>query len=273
MTTVRYMLTRGPLPSSVYWRRRLLLLSLALVLVVVIAELLDHGSSGGGSAAVQVAETGTSTPTAPSPSTSPRAERPRTTPSAPVTSTGPITSAPPSPTTTPTISSTTSPGTGVAPTGQCQAADVVVTPSVRDAVVGEPVTVTLDVHTRTEPACTWRLTTSTLQVKIVSHDTLIWSTADCHRAITPRALPLSTQPTQASLSWNGHLSDPTCSSHALWADQGVYSVTATALGGVPATSTFRIGAPTVIVTVTPTPTPSSPTSSATPGQTYRRQGR
>lgn len=271
MTTVRYMLTRGPLPSSVYWRRRLLLLSLALVLVVVIAELLDHGSSGGGSAAVQVAETGTSTPTVPSPSTSPRAERPRTTPSAPVTSTGPITSAPPSPTTTPTT--TTSPGTGVAPTGQCQAADVVVTPSVRDAVVGEPVTVTLDVHTRTEPACTWRLTTSTLQVKIVSHDTLIWSTADCHRAITPRALPLSTQPTQASLSWNGHLSDPTCSSHALWADQGVYSVTATALGGVPATSTFRIGAPTVIVTVTPTPTPSSPTSSATPGQTYRRQGR
>lgn len=243
------MLTRGPLPGSVYWRRRLVALSVAVALVVVIAKLLGHGS--GGSAAVQVAQNGPAsaavgTSTAPAPSLS------ASTPAVPrPTRTAPASTAP---TSAPAV-----------PAGDCQPADVVITPSVSEAAVGEPVTIDLAVRTRTEPACYWRMSASTLQVKVAARDGLVWSTVDCHQAIHAQELTLTnTASARATLTWAGHSSDRTCSSHAPWATEGSYTVTAVALGGTPSSATFQLGAPTVVVTVTPKPlTTLGPTASAT----------
>lgn len=249
------MLTRGPLPTSVYWRRRLVALTIAAVLVVVIAKLLGHGS--GGSSAVQVAATGQASTAPTTTSSSPVSTTPT-----PSTTATPYSSTEPSP----TAPISTGPTTGAvsAPGGQCQPADVVVTPSVTGAVVGEPVTIDLAVQTRTEPACTWTVSPSTLQVKVTSQGSPVWSTVDCHHAIHGQQLTLSdTGPTQTSLTWGGHTSDAMCSSHSPWAGEGTYTVTAVALGGQPASATFTLGGPTVIVTVTPTPSAAGSSPSAT----------
>lgn len=250
------MLTRGPLPSSVYWRRRLLALSVAVVLVVVFAKVLGHGGTGGDQAAMQAAQTGVSTSTDPSTSTPPG-----TTSAGP--SDGPTTPAAP----TSTVPAAPTSSVPALPNGMCRPSDVVVTPGVSEATVGEPVTIALQVQTRAESACYWRVSALTLQVKVESRGAQVWSTADCRQAITPQQLTLNNAaPTRATLIWRGHVSDSLCSSHTPWANQGVYSVTATALGGEPRSSTFRLGVPTVIVTDTPTPT-GSPTSSASSGHT------
>ena len=46
-------MTRGPLPSRVYWTRRLLLLASAFALVFGFAHWLGSGSDGSGGTAVQ----------------------------------------------------------------------------------------------------------------------------------------------------------------------------------------------------------------------------
>lgn len=270
MTTVPYMLTRGPLSSSVYWRRRLVAMSIAVVLVVAIAKMLA-GGSGGGQAAEQVAHTGPVTSAAPSASTTPTGPAPSSAPST-TPGTTPSLSSSAGALAGPTTSAQPLSGTPATASGACQPSDVVVTPLVRDAMVGQPVTITLRVQTRTEPACYWQMNASSLQVKVDSAVDRVWSTADCRSAITPQQLTLSNAaPTQTSLIWRGHTSDSYCSGHTPWANQGTYTVTATALGGEPQTASFHLGVPTVYVTVTPTPsaTATGPSVGASSGAPTR----
>lgn len=228
--------TRGSLPSSVYWRRRLVLLTVAVILVVAIAKLLDHGSDAS-SASPGPGAQGVAQITTESPSTalSPTKQRTRHSPS-------------------PSMPTSTAPAE---PTGSCQRSDVLVTPSVEEAVVGEPVSITLEVSTVSEPACYWRLSPHTAQVRISRGGGTVWSTVDCGVAV-PRQQVVARQgdPASVTLSWAGHRSDSVCSSHDPWAGPGRYWISAAALGGEPATSSFVM-----------LKTPPAPSASATPDTT------
>jgi len=233
-------MTRGPLSSSVYWRRRLVLLTVAVILVVAIAKLLDHGSDASSASPGPDAQ-GVAQVTSESPSTSlsPTRLRTRHSPSMP-TSTAPA-----------------------EPTGSCQRSDVLVTPHVDEAVVGEPVSITLDVSTVSEPACYWRLTPHTAQVRISRGGSTVWSTVDCGMAV-PRQQVVARQddPASVTLAWAGHRSGSVCSSHDPWAGPGRYWISAAALGAEPATSSF------VMLKTPPAPSSTaSPSTTATPGAT------
>lgn len=245
-------MTRGPLSSSVYWRRRLVLLTVAVILVVAIAKLLDRGSDAS-SASPGPAAQGVAQVTTESTSLSPARQRTRHSP-------------------TPSMPTSTAPAE---PTGSCQRSDVLVTPHVDEAVVGEPVTITLDVSTVSEPACYWRLSPHTAQVRISRGGSTVWSTVDCGMAV-PRQQVVARQgdPASVTLSWAGHRSDTVCSSHDPWAGPGRYWVSAAALGAEPATSSF------VMLKTPPapssTPTPSGTTTAspiATPSDTATPTGR
>ena len=243
-------LTRGPHSSSVYWRRRLVLLTVAVILVVAIAKLLDHGSDGSsaspGPDAQGVAQV-TSESDSPSTSVSPTRLHPRHSPS-------------------PSMPTSTAPAE---PTGSCQPSDVVVTPRVDEAVWGQPVSITLEVSTASEPACYWNLTPHSAQVRISRGGSTVWSTVDCGMAI-PRQQVVARQddPASVTLSWAGHRSDTVCSSHDPWAGPGRYWVSAAALGGEPATSSFVMLKTPPAPSSTASPSDSASSSSiATPSST------
>jgi len=224
-------LTRGPLPSSVYWRRRLVIVTLGLLLVVVIAKVLGGGSDGRTDRAAEQVAAGSSP-----------AVTVTVTPSEETSGAGvPADGSGKHGKTAPTAPTTTALPT---PTGDCAPSDVVVTPSVTDAYVGSPVTVTLQLKTQTTPACTWSVSSDALQVRISKGGRTVWSTLDCPKAVPSSDVTVYRDAvTDVSLSWLGHRSDQTCSVHTPWAVRGNYHISATALGGEPASGTFVLGVP------------------------------
>jgi hypothetical protein len=239
-------LTRGPLPASVYWRRRLVLLGLAAALVVSLARLLG-GSSDGSSADDPVAEQAAGAPTSSATSESPSAtttpkRKPRSTPTQPTTSAAPVLAE---------------------PDGPCAADDLEVTPSVVDAGVGRDVVLLLDVRTLVDEACTWRVSSSSLTLRIRSGSDKIWSSAQC-----PTSLPVTDLVVRRDVGatlpviWSdARRSNKECSRQADWAMPGFYHVAAAALGGEPTEVQFELTRPVAAV-ITPSATPSS---SATAG--------
>jgi len=233
-------LTRGPLPSSVYWRRRLMILTFALLLVVVIAKVLGGGSDGRSEGAAEQVAAGSSptvtvtiTPSGSAATTSPRGGAGG--------KHGAVPPAAPSTTALPT------------PTGDCDPAEIAVTPVVKDAYVGSPVTVTLQLRTTTTPACTWDVSSDAVQVRISKGGTTVWSTLDCPKAVPSSAVTVYRDAvSNLALTWLGHSSDQTCSVHTPWATRGTYQISASALGGEPADSTFQLG----VAGETPSDTPS-----------------
>ncbi|MEP9384987.1 hypothetical protein [Nocardioides sp. KR10-350] len=236
-------LTRGSLPSSVYWRRRLVVLTLALLLVVVIAKLLGLGSDGSsGHAATDVAADASPTVTvtvSPSGSSAP----PQTWRGQHSNATAPTSTALPT------------------PSGDCAPSDLKVTPTVTNAYAASPVTVMLQLQTEESPACTWHASSDSLQVRISgAGGATVWSTVDCPQAVPAADLTVYRDtPTNFPLTWLGHRSDDSCSVHTPWARAGTYRVVAAALGGEPTEATFELAVPGS----TPTPTTSAaPSGSA-----------
>jgi hypothetical protein len=247
-------MTRGPLPPSVYWRRRLIVITVVLVIVAVALEVFGHG---GGT-------TPRATPTAnlTHPPSSPAASSPDPTAGSTTGST-PTDTATPSPTPSPTP---TAPPT---PSGPCAASDVLVVPSVTTAAAGTPVPIVLTLQTAKAPACTWRVSRKTVQVKVTSASgAAVWSTVQC-----PKAVPASEvvvyrdTPTTVQVDWSARRADDVCSTHTAWSRPGDYQVTAVALGGEPARAAFTLGQPGSVSpaapSTSPTATPSAPTSGAT----------
>ncbi|MCD4532618.1 hypothetical protein LRP67_00750 [Nocardioides sp. cx-169] len=242
-------LTRGPLPASVYWRRRLVLVGLVTVLVVSLARLLS-GSSDGSSqdegAAQQAAGAPTSSDATLSASSSPSStatRKPRRTPTQPSTSAAP---------------------TLAEPDGPCAADDLEVTPSVVDAVVGRDVVVLLDVRTLVDEACTWQVSSSSLTLRIRSGSDKIWSSAQCPRVLPVKDLVVRRDVgTTVPVIWgDARRSDKECSRQADWAMPGFYQVAAAALGGEPTEVQFELTRPVPEV-ITPSAAPSSsPTGGA-----------
>ncbi|MBC9732937.1 hypothetical protein [Nocardioides marmotae] len=246
-------LTRGPLPASVYWRRRLVLLTVALVLVLGIGKLLGGGDgSDPGRAAPAAADasptaTVTLTPT-------PDAEVPAETRPTQGNGNGNGNGNGKGKKGRPGQATTTEPVLA-APAGRCDGADVAVTPEVSKAVAGRDVTVVLNVRTITTPACTWRVNRGNVTLSITSGRDGIWSTRTCGRALPGDDIVVRNNVTTAvPVTWNAARMDDDCTRITEWAMPGYYHATAAALGGEPSDVQFELKAP-VAATVTKTAEP------------------
>lgn len=234
-------LTRGPLPASVYWRRRLVVLALAAVLVVSLARLLGGGSDGSDGSADEdgVARQAAAEPTASEPTTSPsptRRRTPRPAPTQPSTSAAPVLAE---------------------PDGPCADSDVKVTPSVVDAIAGRDVVMLLDLRSIASEACTWRVSPTSLTVRIRSGKDAIWSSAQCPRAIPVKDVVVRRDvAATVPLVWDARRSDEECSPQRDWAMSGFYLVAAAALGGEPTEIQFELTLPVPDVVTSSAPGPS-----------------
>lgn len=233
-------MTRGPLPAGVYWRRRLLLLSVAAVLVFGLARVLG-GASDGSSADAGVAEQAAAQPSSTAPSTSPSPTR------KPGKGKGNRPSA------TPTIPA---PPPLAVPDGPCEETDLAITPAAVDAVAGRDVVILLELRTIVDPACTWRVSSANLSVKLTSGDDDIWSSQQCPSVVPVKDVVVrSAEPTTVALVWNAKRSDEDCSRITDWALPGDYHAIAAALGGEPTDVQFTLEAPVAdVITETATPT-------------------
>lgn len=240
---------RGPKPARVYWVRRLIVLTVAALLVLGVHRLLTFDSSDAESpAAASTVGAPFALPTLSLPSQSSgmvikrerrKAELPE-------------------------------------PDGPCDPADVLVTPVVEAAHVGQPVKVILELTTMSTPACEFDVSGDSVAVNISMRSgarELLWTTQDCPAAL-PEATVVARQtvPGRTVAEWDGHRSDQRCSPHAGWVLPGDYLVEAVALGGtVTGDQEFEMGGavrPTVTRTVTPTPssgaTDEAPSTSPSP---------
>lgn len=232
-------MTRGPLPARIYWVRRMLVLGFALLLVVGIAHVLGKGSDGSSTPdrASQVAaeptphESGTSS-ASPSAGHSKKDKHP-----------GKHKSDQPPPL--------------AQPSGRCKDGDVAVTPEIDHAAAGtRGVFIVLSLRTLDSEACTWRISSKHLTVKITSGKDDIWSSRQCPRAIPVRdVIVRRAVTTTVGLTWNARRSDDGCSRLTEWALPGYYHVEASALGGEPSDLQFRLATPTAaVITRTAEPT-------------------
>jgi len=231
VTSVRSMtsLTRGPLPASVYWRRRLmLLLGVTLVLGVVVSKLFgggDDGNDKGVDRATEVSGEPTGS-VSDDPATAPpkKSKKPKT-PQEPVLA---------------------------QPDGPCEDSDIVITPTVEKAVAGRPVSVTLELRTAIAEACTWRVSAGHVTMKITSGTDEIWSSRQCPRAVPVQDVVVrSAVTTFVDVPWKARRSDDGCPVQTQWALPGTYHVAAAALGGEPAEARFELERPSPQVILPP----------------------
>lgn len=227
MASVRPMtsLTRGPLPASVYWRRRAVILGLGLVLVLLVSNLLGGSGDDDGAKAVDAAAQVSGEPTGSQPSVEPtetEKAKPKK-PKKPATPQEPVLAQ---------------------PDGPCADSDIVITPSVGEAVAGRPVTVTLELRTATAEACTWRVGPGHVTMKITSGSDEIWSSRQCPGPIKVQDVVVrSAVTTFVDVPWKARRSDDGCPMQTPWALPGTYHVHAAALGGEPAEARFELEKP------------------------------
>ena len=239
---------RGPLGPRVYWTRRLLVFALAFGLVYGIAHLLGGGSDGksgtGDTAAPVGADATSSSPTTSSPTAStthlPTGKKP---------------------------AKTNTPPPLAQPDGPCSDDEVVVTPVLSSPVAGSPVAIGLEISSIDSAACTFRVSSSTIVVKLVSGDDFIWSSQECPKSVPAvDVVARSSLPAKVNVYWSGRRSDEGCSTTTGWARAGWYHAIAAALGGEPTDVQFELALPigeTVTKTASPTQDPSDkPTDSA-----------
>lgn len=251
-------LTRGPLPPSVYWRRRAVVALVALTLVFGIGRVLGLGSdasdgtgtsggtSGGaaelaGARAGEPATSGDAEPTdAASGGAGGRGEEGGT--NGKNGKGGKKDKAPEL----------------AAPVGTCQDDDISVTPQVGTAEAGRDITFTLALRTLETPACTWEVSAKHLTLKVTSGSDAIWSTLDCPRAITAQSVVVrQAEASTIQVVWGGRRSDETCSRFTDYAMPGFYHLAAAALGGEPSDVQFELVRPAAaVITRTADPTPS-----------------
>ena len=213
-------LTRGPLPAGVYWRRRAILLGLALVLVLLVGRLFggdDGDPSGDGTASQVSGDPTTSAPSDDAPERQPKQPKTSATPQEPVLA---------------------------QPDGPCADSDIVITPTVEQAVAGRPVAVTLELRTATSEACTWRVSADHVAVKITSGSDRIWTSAECPKAVPAQDVVVRRDVTTfVDVLWKARRSEQGCPAQTDWARPGTYHVLAAALGGEPAEARFELELP------------------------------
>lgn len=241
---------RGPLPASVYWRRRIVVLVAAAVPVLAVVNLVGGGD--GPPAAEQGATVaGAPTPDPTSEVTTDEAQESGATTGSgrgkgrrngteePTPSGGPTGSPEPE---------TPEPVEPVLPTssGPCDDAEVLVEPFVAGAVAGQPVVVSLRMRTTTTAACTWQVDADHLALKVSAGAEPVWASWDCPKQIPAQSLTLYRDTTTTvDLAWNARFSEAGCPAEPAWAQAGEYSVRAAAYGGEPSDEVaFTLAQPT-----------------------------
>lgn len=211
---------KGPLPARVYWVRRALVFGVPLVaLLVLLATVIGGGSDGKDAKADDAASLASGQTGGEDTTTSPTTGPTRT----PVKETKPPLAE---------------------PSGECDPADVVVTPSVPDPITKSGLTINLAVKSVESEACWFTVSPTSVSVGITSGKDDIWASRHCADAIAEqRVVARPTKAGEASFVWNLRRSDAECSDRTDWARLGYYHVTAAALGGEPDNVQFRLSRP------------------------------
>lgn len=231
---------KGPLPARVYWVRRFLLLATVFLLVFATSRLI-----GGEEPAQQAAQT-TATQGQGAEGTQPTdaAEGAAEVAADGAAETGPGGEAGATPDPEPTPEPTPEPPPLPEPSGPCEAADVLVTPSVAEAIAADGLTVDLEFRTKVSEACTWEVSPETVTAKITSGPDDIWSSQQCPAAIPAGEIVVrNVEGTVLPLVWNLRRSDADCSRRTDWARLGWYHVSTATLGGEPASAQFELARP------------------------------
>ncbi len=229
-------LTRGPLPSRVYWARRLLLFSVVIGLVLTgvgIAKLAggdpkqsEQARLAGAAAGPSAAETEPEAdpqPTQGVKGTKGSGKNKEKTDRNNRKDKGPVLAS---------------------PDGPCVDRDIAVTPTAKRTVAGGPVTFTLQLRTILSPACTWEVSPQSLTVKIRSGQDDIWFSSQCPRAIRSQDVVLrNNDTTEVEVTWSARRSDDGCTRYTDWAMPGWYYVEAAALAGEPSDLHFQLTRP------------------------------
>lgn len=222
---------RGPLPASVYRRRRLaVLLGVATVVAVVVG--LVRVATGGPEAPAEVALSGSGAGAASNGTSSPTAG-----------ATGDAAGTGPEEQRRKQRKKDREPKEPALPEpqGTCAEEDVVAKPRVDEAVAGRPVTVTLTLRTLLAEACTWEMSRSTFTWKVTSGDDEIWTSRECPRGVPSRELVVRRDTTvETQLTWGGRRSDAECSRLTEWAMPGWYHATVSPLAGEPRDTQFEL---------------------------------
>lgn len=240
-------MSRGPLPPSVYWRRRLFVLGTVAALVMVLVGLVRGADTPEPeqAASLQAAdagdEAGAGDPGDPftlpdSVGESGTATKGRRNKNRQQSSS--VQAGPPLAT----------------PAGQCDDTDVLVSPAVAGAVAGRDVTISLSLRTATAAACTWRVSANHLALKITDGDDEVWASRECPKLVPTRSVVVRKDVTSSiSLTWNSRRSEEGCPGATDYAQAGDYTVAAAAIGGEPGESSFELSSPSPAVITVPTP--------------------
>lgn len=142
------------------------------------------------------------------------------------------------------------------PTGPCPDSDVTITPTVPTPVAGADVTVLLNLQTGTTEACTWRVSSETVELTISDGPDRIWSSRECPQAIPSADVVVRrAQATAVPVVWSSKRSDEYCTDRTAWVLPGVYELAAAALGGEGTEVAFELVAPAApVVTQMASPT-------------------
>ncbi len=234
-------LTRGPLPAGVYWRRRVFVLALAATLVFVIANVLGGGSDAKDDDVPVAQQAGNDVEA--SQTITVEKKKGRKGKRARGQQQGP----------------TFDPAVMVDPSGNCEPADVRITPRIESAVAGEPVTIGLALQTVQSGACYFRVGADKVTVKITRRGRPVWTSSHCRDAVPAASVVVRrTIATVVEMEWTpypqGTRRGKECPGTKNWLMPNGFTVTAAALGGEPGESDFELVSPTPeTVTVTPNP--------------------
>ena len=188
----------GPLPSSVYWRRRAVLLLGLLVLLFLLSR-----CTGGDDADPAAESLAASTPV----------------PS----------SAPSSPAAAPTSAPSTTPSATPSPTpsavAECTDEDLTVTTGTDEASyeVGASPQLTLRIENSSGAPCRRGIGAGSVELQVRSGRDRIWSSDDCGGEGRPGVTTLAPgNPKAATVSWNGRRSRPGCTGDTERIEPGTY---------------------------------------------------
>ena len=226
---------RGPLPTRVYWTRRIVVLAVPILLVVVLARVLGGSSDGQDAAPDKATQAGAKVEESAVPTTGPTVGEKDAGTKAKKGRKGKKKRA----------EETTPPEPVLAePTGPCADSDIVATPNLSTAPGGSPIAMRIDLRTKFAEACTWRASPETMTVTITSGDDYIWSTRECPAGIPPQDVVIrQAVDTPVVVTWSAKRSDETCSNRTEYAFPGFYHVEAAALGGEGTDVQFQLVAP------------------------------
>lgn len=228
-------MTRGRLPASVYWRRRAFVLALAASLVFVIANVLSGGSDAKDDdpVAQQVSGDTTASQTITVAERSKGQHKGRK-------GRGARLGAVQGPSFDPSIL--------VEPDGNCEPADVRITPHIEGAVAGKPVTIGLSLQTVQADACYFRIGADKISLKITHAGREVWTSRECPGAIPSDSVVVRrVVATEVQMTWSpfpvGKFMGKQCPGTRDWLEPGTFTASTAALGGEPAQADFILASP------------------------------